>query len=277
MSLEPLTIFLYSKYSPNCKKLNMLISESGINIPLTPLCIDSTAIREKIRQNKQLDIQAVPSILRFFPTGSVEKYEGDHAFNWVETILSQYQPQPPPQPPQQLQPRPLPLQPIVEPELEMESGPPQQTVKTQTRPRPEKRQEAFPEQEVIPREQLQPTLRKIPARMKPIQEDDNNSGATSISDIPFTDEDQSDRHRNVVQPKRLQQADGQYVEDDELFPGDQVDFRREPANVVKPSSARNINGNNSIMAKAKELEHAYLQTQQETGDQKHRPPESRRP
>lgn len=67
------------------------MSQSMINfkevINLTPVCIDSKTIRDKIRDNK-LNIRYVPCILTVYSHGVVEKYDGENAFNWVNDIIS---------------------------------------------------------------------------------------------------------------------------------------------------------------------------------------------
>lgn len=292
--MEPqFSVLIYSKYSPNCKKITTLLADSGINLNLQPLCIDNEQIRKRIKGNKQLDVEVVPCILCLFPNGAVEKYEGSHAFNWIETIISQLKPPPQPFQIQQAPPvqPPTDVEEVSEPQessfdaenamkakmykqkldKQIEQGGNPATTRTRVRPQPENREDNFPERTVpIPPEQKMPSrqVKKIPSRMKPIEEQ-----STSIDDIPF----ETDRHRLVEQPRRIQQDDGKYLEDAEFFSGEPVDYRREPSNVVKSTTQRNISGMNNITAKAKALEQEYLRTQQETGGQNNRPMDARRP
>jgi len=94
------SILLFSKYSIQSKKLLDVMSQSKINfkdvINLTPVCIDSKSIRDKIKDNK-LNIRYVPCILTVYSHGVVEKYDGENAFNWVNDIIASLAaPQPPP-------------------------------------------------------------------------------------------------------------------------------------------------------------------------------------
>lgn len=265
------SLYIYSKYSSNCKKLSTLINQSGLDFNLQMLCIDNDQVRQRIKNNKQLDIKSVPCILRFFPNGSVEKYEGSDAFNWVGTIVEQFKPPPEQMPPPRETFREAPREELRE---EPQEAPQYKNPSTQSkvRPQPQQREEPFPTREVEQPERPLPKTKKVPSRMKPIEQEEE---ATMIDDIPF--EDDSDRHRSVEQPKRIMQADGKFLEDDELFGGDPVDYRREPAGAVKNHAKKNISDPNSVQARAKQMEQEYLQTQQELGNQSKRPMEARMP
>ena len=51
------------------------------------ICLDNKDIRKLVQNNKKLSIQFVPSILLMFPSGLLEKYEGNKAFEWVENVV----------------------------------------------------------------------------------------------------------------------------------------------------------------------------------------------
>ena len=71
-------------------------------VGLSPVCIDNELIRKQILKPNKIEILTVPCILIVYNTGSVEKYEGGSAFEWIEETVSKYMPQPLPQPlPQQ--------------------------------------------------------------------------------------------------------------------------------------------------------------------------------
>lgn len=91
------SVLIYSKYSPNSTKLIKLINELStifvdiFNIKLT--CIDNENIRKQILSSKNIKITYVPSILIIYTDGGIEKYEGNDAFDWVESIILKYSPQ----------------------------------------------------------------------------------------------------------------------------------------------------------------------------------------
>lgn len=96
------SILLFSKFSIHSKKLIDMMAQSRLNFKekanLTPVCVDSKAIRDKIKNNK-LNIRYVPCILTVYPNGVVEKYDGENAFNWVQDVVKSFtQPLPPPIP-----------------------------------------------------------------------------------------------------------------------------------------------------------------------------------
>ena len=85
------SILLHSKYSENSKKLLGSIDASGTNFyeftKIQLVCIDNEQVRDRIVNNKEIDIGGVPCILNIFNDGNVEKYEGVDAFKWVEQII----------------------------------------------------------------------------------------------------------------------------------------------------------------------------------------------
>lgn len=262
--MEPnYSVLIFSKYSANCKKVFDLVNSCGVDFDrvlgnkLQLLCIDNDKVRKRIKENKQIDVSSVPCILSIFPNGGVEKYDGLHAFAWIENLLSKYAPPPPPPPP------PLPpQQPVYNP------------------PVPVQQQE---EVQVV-RKQKAPV--KIPKRMKPVvvDEEDQPMG-TSIDDIPMEDEENeeeesgqggNDRHRNLPQPRRIRQDEDKFIEDEELFSGDVVDNRQEPRNVVRKTSDKK-KAEGGVRAKADELARGREDMEREFGTQNKRPLDGRRP
>jgi hypothetical protein len=77
-------ILFYSKYSENSQKIIQL--STPIKHLLKFICLDNKDIRKLVQNNKKLSIQFVPSILLMFPSGLLEKYEGNKAFEWVENV-----------------------------------------------------------------------------------------------------------------------------------------------------------------------------------------------
>lgn len=102
--MEPqFLVLVYSKHSPRCRELFDGIQQSGVNISETPLqllCADSPQIRKHITDS-QLKVTTVPCVLVGFSDGTVEKYDGQHAFNWIGNFIQEYEyipPTPPPRP-----------------------------------------------------------------------------------------------------------------------------------------------------------------------------------
>ncbi len=88
-------VLLYSKYSPNCKILMDNVKMAGVDF-IFPLCIDNQEVRNKIKSSRY-SISTVPCLLVVYGTGSVEKFEGNTAHSWVDSLLARLRPPPPPQ------------------------------------------------------------------------------------------------------------------------------------------------------------------------------------
>ena len=88
------SVLLYSKYSTTSKQLMDIMNSSKVDFKkstgLQNLCVDNEQVRNRIIQNKQINITSVPCILVIFPDGIIEKYEGFHVFKWVEEIISSF-------------------------------------------------------------------------------------------------------------------------------------------------------------------------------------------
>ena len=243
------SVFLYSKYSPNCKRLTSLLQESGIDtsrLGLQFLCIDNDKVRQRIKQAEHFTIGSVPCILNIFPNGGAETYEGGHAFRWIETMLSQIAPPPPPRPvqrappPQQLPPPPVEIQPQI-----------------QSQPPPQMTQEQPPEQPPQPPpQQRRPKTRTRP-QMRPIQEEEKEPGppepsVTSIEDIPTDDGEDGlgDRHRAARPMARLRKNRGNYEDNEDAFAGPRPDMRRAPQHATRTIQPTTANDPSSLRAKA---------------------------
>jgi hypothetical protein len=85
---------IYSKYSANSTKFLDLIKNSGVDftnlLKLELLCIDNQTVRNRILKNTKIDVKSVPCVLIVFPDGKIEKYDGEHVFNWASTIISNH-------------------------------------------------------------------------------------------------------------------------------------------------------------------------------------------
>ena len=84
------SVCLYSKYSSNSKKLLKTIADKIPNINY--ICVDNEKVRGRILNNKNIKIDYVPCILIIRETGIVEKYEGQHAFQWAQNLLEKLKP-----------------------------------------------------------------------------------------------------------------------------------------------------------------------------------------
>ena len=77
-------VVLYSKYSNTCEKLLQMMS----TMDFRKICVDHEEVRRLIlKEDQKYSIRVVPSILVFFSTGIMKKYEGSDAFVWVKETL----------------------------------------------------------------------------------------------------------------------------------------------------------------------------------------------
>lgn len=266
--MEPqLSVLLYSKYSPMSKKLTVFMQESQVDftreVSLQTLCIDNEKIREKIQKNEQLDITSVPCILVIFPDGGIEKYDGAHAFEWIEQIITKFAPPPPPQPVQPVQPQKMEEERWREKErIELIEKEREQIKLERERERVREEQRRKYE-EHIRRENPQESeggdkhMRRRRIRRSP-SDDDDDGGHTRIEDLDLdSDEDQktSDRHRHLKPIAVIREDSGNYTRDNDLFPGSPTDMRRPKRSAVK-GLIKNASEQKSadLMTKAKELE-----------------------
>ena len=115
------SILLYSKYSSNSTKIIEIINQytavftNNFNFKL--ICIDNEKIRSQVLNSKNIKISKVPCILILYNDGGLEKYEGEDAFNWVESIINKLSPVQPVQQPQIQQPQIQPPQ-IQQPQIQ---------------------------------------------------------------------------------------------------------------------------------------------------------------
>ena len=83
-----LWVLIYSKFSLKCQQLQSYITESGLDIPFTMICIDDKDMRKRITDNKDFNIKYVPTILQINQmTGVVSQYEADKAFELISGIV----------------------------------------------------------------------------------------------------------------------------------------------------------------------------------------------
>ena len=250
------SVLVFSKYSSGCKRLFDIVKNSGLDFDKTfgnklqLLCVDNEEIRKRIKGNKQLDITSVPCILCIYPNGGVEKYDGNHAFLWIENLIEKYAP-----PVQQSQQ----IQQLQQPQQIQQLQQPQQIQPHQIQPPQQQLEDEEDElMETVKQYKKSQKKVKIPSRMKPISTEEVS---TPISDIPIED----DRHRTPKQPKRIQQDTGEYIEDDSFFQGGDEEERIIP----KTKSSEDPHG---VRAKADELARGRDDIDKQFG----RPPMDRR-
>ena len=263
------SVFLYSKYSPSCKRLITFLESNGIdagNLNLQFLCVDNDKVRTRIMNAENFDVTAVPCILIIFPDGGVEKYEGPHAFRWIEEIVSRLTPPPPPSrpPPQPIHQPPPPQQEEYQPpqdlkgedyESRLQHPPREYQQEPEERPPPQRR--AHPSQ--VSNESINPSRKKSKSRrppMRPITEDEpGHSEVTSIDNIPLDDEQDeiSDRHRSGKPIARLRKNKGNYENGDNMFGDHAIDNRMAPASAVRKIQATLAKDPSSLMARADAL------------------------
>jgi hypothetical protein len=215
-------ILIYSKYSEKSKELFRMVNSTQIELPsvgINLLCVDNKYVRNAVINNKKLNISQVPCIIRIMEGGTVEKYESNHCFQFIENLLNFYI---------------------------------QQNEKI-ARENQLKMQPKSPEPEQHKDKEIT-DANKIPKRMKMIDQIEekleNDIQGTNIDDIVLDD---SDRHKNKPPPKRIRQDESGFVEDDNLFSGDPVEHRREPSNTTRMTSSDKKLDPHNIRAKAEEL------------------------
>lgn len=263
--MEPqFSVFLYSKYSSNCKRLMDMMRQSGVDfdaqLKLQFLCIDNNQVRARIMSSESMDISVIPCILVIYANGGVEKYEAAHAFKWVEEMIRRLRPPPPPQPVQP--PRPVPRQ-RIEPEEEEddeeeeeEYQPPPRSRKVTRRPRSRRRMRP-----IQPQQHQQPQQQPHQQPQHPQQPQQGpQTTVTSIEDLPMEDDQDVDTmtdHRNrMAQPippqARIRRDRGNYEDDEIEFGGPPPTVsRRPPGGAVKDKiQPTKANDQSDVMAKA---------------------------
>lgn len=285
------SILVYSKYSNNSKRLIDLIQNSNVDFSgLKSLCVDNDKIRKRIKQNPHLDVTTVPCILNIYANGTVEKFEGAYAFSWVEKIIALNAPKvqeqyvaPIPQGMQQIPQQQIPQQQIPQYQGQLSQQPmiPQQNMVQQVPQQPMLPQQPIPQpQQGLPtqREDYVPQSleKKQKPRRKPIQQKQELTPLDELDENDNQDESEpNDRYRNVPGPKRIRNSHQGYEEDDDLFPGDQVDNRRERKNTIRNNTEKAISDPHGTAAKAREIE--QMRNQEMESSMQNRPMELRRP
>lgn len=295
--MEPtLCVLVYSKYSSECQKVFRLLQESGLNLSqqLQLLCIDNAEIRKKIQKT----ITYVPCVLCVFPPGvpnRIEKLEGPYAVTWIQKLIEsaqpivRAQPLPPPQAPPQQPPPPQALpqqQPLPQIEEEndiveelLEERPSRSRTPSKASSRASSRTSRRRVAQVTPvpealEELTEPETRSAKKHYtrRPVVAEELDEDPEYIEPQETIREALSDRHRSVVQPKRLRQNDQQYIESEELFSGEVPDARRPPSHVTKADTQnRTTQDPHGTMARAKALAMGRDEFDKESANPANRP------
>ena len=80
-------ILLYSKYSRSCLRLLDMVDELNNIVQLSLVCIDNKEIRKQVCSSKMFEITKVPCMLIVGQDGTVEKYEGEKVFLWMNEVM----------------------------------------------------------------------------------------------------------------------------------------------------------------------------------------------
>lgn len=253
-----LSVLLYSKYSTYSKKLMDMIKSSGVDFTgqfkLQPLCIDNEEIRKRISQNKQIQVTTVPCILIIYPDGGIEKYDDVYAFQWVESVIHKFALPPPPQPTEEEQWR---RQQAEEQRRITEQKHAKELEREQIK---EENRRKYEERHEEPKQSPKRSRRRRIKKQRSPSRSPVKSQVTAIEDLPSDENDDtvSDRYRSRKPIGRIRTNEGNYEENDDLFPGTPPDVRR-----ARRSDVRGVGhtGDNSaktkksmdLMAKAKEM------------------------
>jgi len=265
------SVLLYSKYSRLSTQLLDTIQTSNVNlskvVSLQTLCIDNEKIRQRIHQNKQIDITTVPCILVIFPDGGIEKYDGEHSFQWIEQIIQKFTPPPPPIPPQ---PQKIPPKSIQQ--LQQEQQIKQRiTLKNNKKSVEANRDRERENQKKKYEKHLNKSNNKsVKNRRKLVditEEELDNESHTNIDDLDSDSESKSesesennDRHRQRKPVGAIREDSGNYIRNDELFPGEQPDVRQAKTNALKKPIHASEKKTLDLMTKAKEMEKGRQET-----------------
>jgi hypothetical protein len=85
-------VVLFSKYSNACKKFADTVNNGNLNLNFNYLCVDNKDVRNRILSSTDIEINQVPCLLVINEkSGSIDKYEGQDSFIWINDIIQQKQ------------------------------------------------------------------------------------------------------------------------------------------------------------------------------------------
>ena len=235
------SILLYSKYSKRCSELLNILTQNNIENIFLKLCIDNEAIRKRIKNNKSIEVNLLPCILNVYDTGVVEKFEDDYAFELVRPMIMEIQNF------RTLQESQQPVQSQVNKnrsqivESIVDEG---------------NNEDIQEEEEEIPR----PPPKKSKKKLSKIEEEEEHEVQT-----------ENDRYKNPPKKKMMISDEHNYVEDEELFKGEDPELRKEPSKTIRSNTQKTQGDQNSTLAKAKELAQMRDKLDEEINNPRDRP------
>ena len=270
------SLLLYSNYSDGCKSLLELINSSEVDFDtlfnMTAIRVDNKQLRNRILADNRYNITKVPCILLFHNKGRVETYDGEYAFDFVNSIISEYEKEK-----YELAEieRKKEQEILHQKQLEQERLEYQQRLERERLEREKKDNEPIDMQSQIMmrahEEQLAKKTREdnknIPKRMQKI------SGTSSVEELLG-----KDRNLNLPKPPRIRQGRQGYIEDDNLFAGERIDHRQNPSSSSIKHTTSNIEDDpKGIKSMSKRLAEEREEIEKQFNNQKDRPISARRP
>lgn len=217
-------VLLYSKYSTNCQRLIERIQSNRVQIPnLQTLCIDNKNIRKRIQAEKVIGISVVPCILSVFENGTVEKYEGDHSFQFVEQFIPK---------------------PEITPVFEQQ---PKQVVEEESNLMSER----FIDSRQESKKKLNRNKNYAPPTTTDIEFDDEEPRPGMNPSEQFQ---RSDRNITKPQPRQLRNNDMSVEENEDFFSDDQPETRRPAIPVKKDGRKDGLQDPHGTTKKAADLQ-----------------------
>jgi hypothetical protein len=96
-----INVLFHSKFSEPCKRILDIVRGIPLLQEATILvCVDNKEVREKIMMDGSLKINTVPCFMRIYDdSGYIESFEGERAFEVIESYIPPPTPHTPPTPP----------------------------------------------------------------------------------------------------------------------------------------------------------------------------------
>ena len=243
-------ILLYSKYSRSCLRLLDTIEELNSVMQFGLVCIDNKDIRKRICSSKSFEVTKVPCMLILGQDGTVEKYDGEKVFLWVNEVLnnikkqsqsqsqSQSQPQPQPQPQIQHQHQP---QPQIQPQI-------QHQPRAQPKAQSQIQYEDEDEDELVRPPKSNRKKSKVSAEMTKIEDLDDIEEEEEVND----DEEEEVKIKRPPIPIRNGPGNYSFENDMEIEP--QTNNYKKPKKVKKSGDSEKGNIMDAAMAMRQERE-----------------------
>ena len=220
--IPKLFVLLYSKYSMNCQKFIETIQENKINIPgLHSVCIDNKKIRNRIKEEKTINITVVPCILSVFDNGTIEKYEGDSLFQFIGQFIPKPEPEPIPR---------------------FENPKPKVNQSEQINPVEVERKKINRNKNYIPAT----NINELQFEEEEKQEDEIQTPQAQFQKL--------DRNVTKPNPKRIRNNDMSYDENESFFSDDQPNSRKSNIEMKKDSKGTGLQDPHGTSKKASDLQ-----------------------